>query len=117
MKSFGIRGRTRTYFGPSNRIQREYIILLLVFLGISLFSSFSITTCFLSMAAEDAGRLLANAKKRRGAARASLTRLSKRLKDLEGEIEQPKTLELARRLSHKLTDLDSEFPDPSSHSH
>ena len=61
------------------------------------------------MAAEDAGCLLANAKKRRGVARASLTRLSNRLKDLEGEIEQPKTLELAQRLSHKLTDLDSEF--------
>jgi polyphosphate kinase 2 (PPK2 family) len=61
------------------------------------------------MAEEDAGRQLANAKKRRGVARASLTRLSNRLKDLEGEAGEPKMLELARRMSQKLVDLDSEF--------
>ena len=36
-------------------------------------------------------------------------RLSNRLKDLEGEAGEPKTLELAQRMSQKLTDLDSEF--------
>ena len=63
----------------------------------------------LSMATVEAGRLLANAKKRRGVARASLTRLGNRLKDLEGEHPEPKTLELAQRMSQKLSDLDSEF--------
>ena len=61
------------------------------------------------MATVDAGRLLANAKKRRGVARASLTRLSTRLKDLEGEPGESKTLDLAQRMSQKLSDLDSEF--------
>jgi hypothetical protein len=61
------------------------------------------------MAEEDAGRQLANAKKRRGVARTSLTRLSNRLKDLEGDAREPKTLELALRMSQKLADLDSEF--------
>ena len=42
-------------------------------------------------------------------ARASLTRLSKYLKDLEGDAGEPKMLELARRMSQKLADLDSEF--------
>ena len=31
------------------------------------------------------------------------------LKDLEGDAGEPKTLELAQRLSQKLSDLDSEF--------
>jgi hypothetical protein len=53
------------------------------------------------MAEEDAGRQLANAKKRRGVARTSLTRLS--------NAREPKTLELALRMSQKLADLDSEF--------
>ena len=57
----------------------------------------------------DPVRQLSNAKKRRGVARATLTRLSTRLKDLEGENESTKTLELAKRMSQKLTDLDSEF--------
>ena len=61
------------------------------------------------MAAEEAGRSLTNAKKRRGVARASLTRLTNRLKDLEGESAEHKTLELAQRMSQKLSDLDSEF--------
>ena len=61
------------------------------------------------MAEEDAGRLLVNARKRRGVARASLTRLSNRLRDLEGELGEPKTPELAQRMSQKLSDLDSEF--------
>ena len=61
------------------------------------------------MSTVDSGRLLANAKKRRGVARASLTRLNTRLKDLEGDAGDPKTLELAQRFSQKLSDLDSEF--------
>ena len=61
------------------------------------------------MANVDPGRLLANAKKRRGVARASLTRLGNRIKDLEGEDTEPKTWELAQRMSQKLLDLDAEF--------
>ena len=61
------------------------------------------------MAEEDDSRRLANARKRRGVAHASLTRLSNRLRDLEGKAGEPKTLELAHRMSQKLTDLDSEF--------
>ena len=60
------------------------------------------------MATYDVGRLLFNAKKRRGVGRASLTRLCNRLKDLEGETGEPKTLELALHMSQKLSDLDSE---------
>ena len=63
----------------------------------------------LDMATVDAGRLLANAKKRRGVARASLTRLGNRIKDLEGGDTEPKTLELAQRMSQELSDLDTEF--------
>ena len=61
------------------------------------------------MSEDDPSRSIANAKKRRGVARASLTRLSSRLKDLEGEPRDTKTLELAHRISKKLADLDSEF--------
>ena len=46
------------------------------------------------MAKEDAGWWFANAKKERGVAHASLTRLSNRLKDLGGEAGEPKTLEI-----------------------
>ena len=61
------------------------------------------------LSASESERQLANAKKRRGVARASLTRLSTRLKDLEGDGEGTKALELAKRMSQKLADLDSEF--------
>ena len=57
----------------------------------------------------DPGRLLANAKKRRGVARASITRLTNRLRDLEAGVGADKTLELAQRMSQKLSDVDSEF--------
>ena len=60
----------------------------------------------LSMATVDPGRLLANAKKRRGVARASLTRLGNRIRDEDTE---PKTLELAQRISQKILELDAEF--------
>lgn len=48
-------------------------------------------------------------KKRRGVARASLTRLINRVKDLERESGETKTLELAQQMAQKLTDLDAEF--------
>ena len=51
----------------------------------------------------------ANAKKRRGVARALLTRLVNRIKELEGSDMEPSTLECAQCLSQKLTDLDAEF--------
>ena len=54
----------------------------------------------------DPGRLLTNAKKRRGVARASITRLTNRLKDLEADLGADKTLELAQRMSQKLCDVD-----------
>ena len=57
----------------------------------------------------DPGRLLANAKKRRGVARASITRLTNRLRDLEAGVGADKTLELAQRMCQKLSDVDSEF--------
>ena len=58
------------------------------------------------MATNDPRRLLANAKKRRDVACASLTRLGNQIKDLEGEDTEPKTLELTQRMSQKLLDLD-----------
>ena len=58
---------------------------------------------------EEAARRLVSAKKRRGVARASITRLANRLKDLEGGPGDAKTLQLAQRMSQKLTELDSEF--------
>ena len=48
-------------------------------------------------------------RKRRGVVRASITRLSSRLKDLESKVEQPTTLDHAQRMSKKLDTLDSEF--------
>ena len=53
---------------------------------------------YVAMSEDDPSRSIANAKKRRGVARASLTRLSSRLKDLEGEPRDTKTLELAQDL-------------------
>ena len=57
----------------------------------------------------DPGRLLANAKKRRGVARALITRLTNRLRDLEADVGANKTLEIARRMSQNHSDVDSEF--------
>ena len=57
---------------------------------------------------------IATVKKRRGVARASLTRLTNRIQDIERESGEPKTLELAQRMAQKLTDLDAEF---RSHHH
>ena len=52
---------------------------------------------------------LANAKKRRGVARASLTRLTTRLKELEGNAGGERVLDLVQCMSQKLSDLDAEF--------
>ena len=51
----------------------------------------------------------ANLKKRRGVVRASITRLTKRLKDLENDATNPITLDLARGLTRKLDGLDADF--------
>ena len=64
---------------------------------------------FLLMATVEAKCLLANVKKRRSVAHASLTKLGNLIKDLEGKDAEPKTLELAQRMSQKLSALDSEF--------
>ena len=54
---------------------------------------------------------IANIKRRRGVARASLTRLSNRVKELEPESRDPKTPDLAERMAVKLSELDSDFRD------
>ena len=52
---------------------------------------------------------LASLKKRRGIVKASLTRLRTRLTNLESSVEQPDTVDHAKRLSTKLDTLDTEF--------
>ena len=52
---------------------------------------------------------IANIKRRRGVARASLTRLSNRVKELEHESRDPKTPDLAERMAVKLSELDTDF--------
>ena len=48
-------------------------------------------------------------RKRRGVVRASITRLTNRLKDLEKDADRPATLDLARGMTRKLDALDSDF--------
>ena len=48
-------------------------------------------------------------RKRRGVTRASITRLCRRLGELEGAADQPSTLDLTQQLKKKLEELDSEF--------
>ena len=48
-------------------------------------------------------------RKRRGVSRASITRLTRRLGELEGAADQPSTLDVAQQLKKKLEDLVSEF--------
>ena len=52
---------------------------------------------------------IANVKKRRGVARASLMRLANRVRDLEREDHDPRMSDLAERMSTKLMQLDSDF--------
>ena len=48
-------------------------------------------------------------RKRRGVVRASITRLTNRLKELEGDTDSPATLDLAGGITRKLDALDTEF--------
>ena len=48
-------------------------------------------------------------RRRRGVVRASITRLTNRLKDLEKDADRPTTLDLARGMTRKLDALDSDF--------
>ena len=48
-------------------------------------------------------------RKRRGVVRASITRLTSRIKELESKADQPTTIDLARQTKDKLKSLDSEF--------
>ena len=48
-------------------------------------------------------------RKRRGVVRASITRLTNRLKELEGDTDSPVTLDLAGGMTRKLDALDTEF--------
>ena len=52
---------------------------------------------------------IANVKKRRGVACASLTRLANRVKELERNRRDPKTSDLAERTAKKLSELDTDF--------
>ena len=48
-------------------------------------------------------------RKRRGIVRASITRLTNRLKDLESDTDKPTALDLAQGMTRKLEALDLEF--------
>ena len=48
-------------------------------------------------------------RKRRGVVRASITRLTSRLRDLESDTEKPAALDLAQGMIRKLNALNSEF--------
>ena len=48
-------------------------------------------------------------RRRRGVVRASITRITNRLKELEGKADQPTTLDIAQRTLKKLDTLEAEF--------
>ena len=52
---------------------------------------------------------LSTLRRRRGVARASITRLGTRLRELEGKIPDSSTPSIAHRMCQKLESLDSEF--------
>ena len=52
-----------------------------------------------------------NLRKRRGAAKASITKLASRLKQLESKVHEPSTLELAQQLVPNLNSLDARFKE------
>ena len=52
---------------------------------------------------------MSNASTLRGVVRASITRLTNRLKDLEVDTDKPATLDFAQGMARKLDALDSEF--------
>ena len=58
---------------------------------------------------ETNARALSTQRKRRGVVKASITRLSSRLKEFESKVEEPTTHDHAQRLATKLEILDAEF--------
>lgn len=54
-------------------------------------------------------RAISTLRKRRGVVKASITRLSRSLRDLEGRAGEANTLDLAQRMVSRLENLDSEF--------
>ena len=58
---------------------------------------------------ETNARALSTQRKRRGVVKASITRLSSRLKEFESKVEEPTTQDHAQRLATKLETLDAEF--------
>lgn len=61
------------------------------------------------MPTTDVDRAISSARKRRGVAKASLTRLAGRLKDLESRKDDPSTQPLAQQMAKKLEELDADF--------
>ena len=61
------------------------------------------------MSKEETDRALSTHRKRRGVAKASITRLANRLKDLESDISQPAVVDHAQRMQRKLDSLDVDF--------
>ena len=58
---------------------------------------------------ETDARAISTQRKRRGVVRASITRLSFRVKELESKAEDPTTHDIAQRLATKLETLDAKF--------
>ena len=66
------------------------------------------------MMSKETEHALSTHKRRRGVAKASITRLTTRIKDLESAVSQPGIIDHAKRMQQKLDTLDSEF---RSHHH
>ena len=58
---------------------------------------------------EETERALSAHRRRRGVAKASITRLTTRLKDLKASVSQPATIDHAQRMQQNLDALDTEF--------
>ena len=67
-----------------------------------------VSTCF-ELSITSSLMSATNLRKRRGVAKASITRLDTRLKTLESATDQPTTRDSARQLSAKLKEYDAEF--------
>ena len=105
------RERAHIFVGPSSRIHlltRIFVGSLTVSRFTRWFSSLRFPTCVSTMA-EETERALSTHRRRRGIAKASITRLSTRLKDLEADISQPATIDHAQRMQQKLETQDAEF--------
>ena len=59
--------------------------------------------------AKETKRTLSTHRRRRDVAKASITRLSTRLKDLEADVSQPATIDHTQRMQQKLDTLDVDF--------